>query len=222
MSRATVGEHYGASRRRLTDLLRDATPADWSAPVPACPGWDVHDVVAHLTAVVVDANAGRLTGPPTPDVTAEQVARYRGTPPPALLAEWEAGAPGFEQAVTALDIWPAAMDVGTHEHDVRGALGVPGARDDGLVVGAARLLVAELDCGATLEVTFTDVGVTARSADGVGGTHALRATAFEVFRLRMGRRTRDQVAALDWSPPPTDAVLDGLFVFGPAAAPLVE
>jgi len=219
---ATIGDHYRASRQRLTRLLGDAAAVDWATPVPACPGWDVHDVVAHLTAVVVDANAGRLTGPPTPDETAEQVARYRSTPPEALLADWESGAPAFEQAITALDIWPAAIDVGSHEQDVRGALGRPGARDSALVVEAARGLVAGLDCGATLEVTFIDAGGTVRSAGGAPVTHALRATAFEVFRLRMGRRSRDQVAALDWSPPPSDAVLDGLFVFGPAVAPVIE
>ena len=53
-------------------------------------------------------------------------------------------------------------------------------------------------------------------------THALRTTAFEVFRLRMGRRSRAQVAALDWAPAPSDEVLDGLFVFGPADAPVIE
>ncbi|HKY68528.1 MAG TPA: maleylpyruvate isomerase family mycothiol-dependent enzyme, partial [Acidimicrobiales bacterium] len=215
MTDPTIGEHYRASRERLSGLLRQASPDDWRVPVPACPGWDVHDVVAHLTAVVVDANAGRLTGPPTPDVTAEQVVRYRSTAPDDLLAEWEAGADGFEQAITALGIWPAAIDAGSHEHDVRGALGRPGARDCPLVVGAAQTLVEELDCGIPIEVAFRDVGGTARSA-GDGAPLALRATAFEVFRFRLGRRSRDQVAALDWSAPPGDGVLDRLFVFGPA------
>lgn len=221
MTGPTIGEHYRASRERLTGLLRDASPDDWGTAVPACPGWDVHDVVAHLTAVVVDANAGRLTGPPAPDVTAEQVVRYRGTAPEDLLAEWEAGADGFEQAITALGIWPAAIDAGSHEHDVRAALGRPGARHCPLVVEAARGLVEGLDCGAPVEVAFTDVGGTARSA-GEGAPLALRATAFEVFRFRLGRRTRDQVAALDWSAPPSDDVLDRLFVFGPADHPVVE
>jgi hypothetical protein len=50
----------------------------------------------------------------------------------------------------------------------------------------------------------------------------LRTTPFEVFRFRLGRRTRQQVADLDWTPVPDDALLDSLFIFGPAAAPLVE
>jgi hypothetical protein len=31
-----------------------------------------------------------------------------------------------------------------------------------------------------------------------------------------------QVADLDWTPVPDDALLDSLFILGPAAAPLVE
>lgn len=46
-------------------------------------------------------------------------------------------------------------------------------------------------------------------------------SAFEIVRLRLGRRTREQVAALDWTGDP-EQILDDLFVFGPAQHPLVE
>jgi hypothetical protein len=49
----------------------------------------------------------------------------------------------------------------------------------------------------------------------------LRATAFEAFRLRMGRRSRAQVLAMDWSEDPSE-VLDRLFVFGPTTTDLME
>jgi hypothetical protein len=42
-----------------------------------------------------------------------------------------------------------------------------------------------------------------------------------VLRLRLGRRTPAQVAALDWSRDPAP-VLDHLFIFGPAERNLVE
>ena len=42
----------------------------------------------------------------------------------------------------------------------------------------------------------------------------LTTDSFTWFRLRMGRRTRAQVAAMDWSSEP-GAMLDRLFVFGP-------
>ncbi len=216
----TIGEHYRASRQRLTDLVAGAAQADWARPVPACPGWDVHDVVAHLVAVVDDALAGRLTGPPSPEVTAEQIARLRDEAGAAMLTRWAEQAPMFEQAVTDLGIWPAALDVGAHEQDVRGALGCPGARDCALVRIAARRSIEELSGNATVVADLD--GDVARSQPGTGAEYHLRTTPFEVFRFRLGRRTRQQVADLDWTPAPDDALLDSLFIFGPAAAPLVE
>ena len=44
---------------------------------------------------------------------------------------------------------------------------------------------------------------------------------FEFFRLRLGRRSRRQVARLDWSDDP-ERVLDAMFVFGPATTDLDE
>ena len=49
----------------------------------------------------------------------------------------------------------------------------------------------------------------------------LTTTRFEAFRWRMGRRSRDQLAALDWSGDPAP-VLDHLVVFGPARTDIVE
>jgi len=49
----------------------------------------------------------------------------------------------------------------------------------------------------------------------------LRTTRFEAFRWRMGRRSRDQLAALDWSGDPAP-VLDHLVVFGPARTDIIE
>ena len=139
-----------------------------------------------------------------------------------MLADWAAGAAACERVVTRFEICPAVIDVGTHEQDVRGALDEPGARDSPLIVAAAHRLVDQLDCGPPIEVAFTDLGTTVRSTAGAGVPLILRTTAFEVFRFRLGRRTAGQVAALDWSAAPPTHVLDRLFVFGPAAEPLVE
>jgi len=54
-----------------------------------------------------------------------------------------------------------------------------------------------------------------------GPVLGLRTTRFEAFRWRMGRRSRDQLAALDWSGDPAP-VLDHLVVFGPARTDIVE
>ena len=49
----------------------------------------------------------------------------------------------------------------------------------------------------------------------------LRTTRFEALRWRTGRRSRAQLAAMDWSGDPTP-VLDHLYLFGPADADIVE
>jgi len=214
-----VGGTYRRVRRRFTDFLAGIDDGDWEAPVGACPGWEVRDVLAHLVGIVEDALAGRLTGPPPTEQTAAQVERHRAGTPRALLARWDEIAAPFEEVVEAMEAWPAALDVASHEQDVHTALGRRGPRDDPLVPFAAHRLAEGVDVGAT--VTFVLDGDTVTSVPGPGPDIAVRTTPFEVFRLRLGRRSRDQVAALDWSRDPSD-VIDGLFVFGPAAQPLVE
>jgi uncharacterized protein (TIGR03083 family) len=226
------GTLYRATRERLTGLLVDADAADWRTPVPACPGWDVHAVVSHLVGTAEDALAGRITGPPPPEVTAEQVARHRRETPGELLALWAELGPAFEDLVNAVGSFPAALDVGSHEQDIRGALGRPGARDSELVRVGAERMVRMLDCGTPLAFDVGDATyLNADAADAADaaergaepGDDVLRArtTPFEVFRLRLGRRSRDQVRAMDWSRDPGD-VVDRLFIFGPAESALVE
>lgn len=212
-----LGALYGATRERLCALLDDVDDAGWAAPVPACPGWDVHAVVSHLVGVVEDGIAGRLQGgPPDAELSAEEVARHRDDAPQELIERWSELAPLIEAAISQHQIWPAVLDVVSHEHDVRGALGRPGARDADVVRRGARVLVAgvdpELDVG--IEVAGDEPSDTA-------ATYRLRTTPFEVLRFRLGRRSRDQVIALDWSTDP-EPVVDRLFIFGPAASALAE
>jgi hypothetical protein len=54
------------------------------------------------------------------------------------------------------------------------------------------------------------------------GTELRLATSqFEAFRWRMGRRSRAQLAALDWSGDPS-RVLDHLTIFGLSSADIIE
>ena len=49
----------------------------------------------------------------------------------------------------------------------------------------------------------------------------LTTSRFEAFRWRMGRRSRAQLAGLDWSGDPAP-LLDHLTIFGPAARDIIE
>jgi hypothetical protein len=55
---------YRESHARVVELVGDLDRGALETPVPACPGWSVADVVAHVAAVAEDVPAGRLTGPP--------------------------------------------------------------------------------------------------------------------------------------------------------------
>ena len=210
---------YRDTRERLTALVSGLDGAALATPVPACPGWEVQDVVAHLAAVVEDALAGRLTGPPSEAETAVQVARYKGRPMTQTLTGWATGAPQFEEAISAFNIPPAVIDVASHEQDIRGALGLPGARDNEAIQQMAGWLLARLRTPVPVCVTVEDAEF--RAGPEGEPVLGLRTTRFEAFRWRMGRRSREQLAALDWSGDPAP-VLDHLVVFGPARADIVE
>lgn len=215
-----LGEEYRRGRERLATLLADEPEVRWDRPVRACPGWTVRGVVGHLLGTVEDALAGRITGPPGEELTAEQVNRHAATAGPDLLARWAELAPPFEEVVTAGEIWPAVLDVVSHEHDVRLALGRPGGRDEAVVLAGASALVTRLEAPWNLEATLAE-GPTVRSTAVSGPAYRLRTSAFEVLRLRLGRRSPAEVRTLAWDPiPPPD--LSPLFVFGPRTTPLHE
>lgn len=211
------------TRQRIMSLVSGLADAELAAPVPACPGWSVRDVLAHLAATAEDVQAGRLTGVPTDEQTAAQVARFAGRDLAGILAAWEAAAPAFEQAIAGFRVWPGVIDLASHEHDIRGAVGRPGARDSDAVWHGAGRLLGWLRSPVPLRVVVEDAEFLAGPADGTGAAPALQLTTsrFEALRWRMGRRSRAQLAALEWSGDPA-AVLDHLMVFGPAAADVVE
>ena len=126
-----LGTIYRDARLDLVSFLATCEPDDFAVAVPATPGWTVKDVVAHMVGIVDDAMNGRLTGPPSDEQTAGQVAVFADASFVDVLAAWDATAPAFQEALTALGLSfsAAAMDVVSHHHDIRGALGRPGARD---------------------------------------------------------------------------------------------
>lgn len=215
----SVGDHYRSVRLRFEKLLAPLEREQWERPVAACPGWRVRDVLAHLVGIIEDAAAGRISGPPTTEQTTAEVDRHRDDDPRVLLQTWTESAPLLEAVVSEQQTWPAFIDVLCHEHDVRTALGQPGERDHTDVDLAASLLTTSVDAPVSIAFDLGDRVV--RSAGEEPPAAWLRTSAFEVLRFRLGRRSRAQVAALDWSGD-RDLVLDHLFVFGPAAASVIE
>ena len=210
---------YRDTQQRLLALVSGLDDVAMNTPVPACPGWAVRDVLAHLTAIAEDALAGRLTGPPSEDETAVQVARFAGHDVADMLALWDELTPQFAEVVAGFRVWPAVIDVVSHEQDIRGTLDRPGARDCEVVRHVTDFLLTGMECPVPVRVAVEDaefhIGPPAEAE------LALRTSRFEALRWRMGRRSRAQLAALAWSGDPS-AVLDHLVIFGPAGCDIHE
>jgi hypothetical protein len=221
--RVPLSTLYRGARERVSALVADPSVSD--RPAPATPGWTVHDVVAHLAGVAHDVATGTLpSGYATPEWTAEHVARGRGVPTSEVVARWAEHSVAVEALLDVTPVWPVVIDAGSHEHDIRGALGDTGGRDSDLVVIAAKVMLRGLDVPATLRVTTEhhDVRVGPRDDDAdAGDAVVLRTTTFEAFRWRLGRRSAAQLAAMDWSGDPAP-FLPHLCVFGPAEHDVVE
>ena len=210
---------YHDTRERLVVLLSQLDEAALATRVPACPAWLVRDVVAHLCAVNQDVLAGRQTGINTDAETAAQVARFRNHGMARILAAWQDVAPQFEQFVRARKAWTAVIDIASHEQDIRAAVGRPGARDTEVIWHSSDWLLTRLRPPVALIVAVEDAQYRAGPPDGT--PLRLATSRFEAFRWRMGRRSRAQLAALDWSGDPSP-VLDHLTFFGPSAADIIE
>jgi uncharacterized protein (TIGR03083 family) len=212
---------YRETRLRVMNLVAGLTDPELDIRTPACPAWTVRDIVAHLTAIPEDAASGRLKGIPTDEFTAGQVARLGGLPVAEVLARWAAAAADFEAAIAAHEVWPAVIDVASHEQDIRGALGKPGARDCAAVRACTPLLLNWLEVPSPVRIRTEDGEYLAGSGTAEIGELTLTTSRFEAFRWRMGRRSRSQIAALAWSADPAP-VLDHLAVFGPADRDVIE
>lgn len=210
---------YQQTRNRITQLLEAEDDPAWKSPVDACPGWSVRDVVAHMTAVAQDWADGHLTGAPTDAQTAEHVTRYGGLEESALLHAWADAASRLDELAETAGLEPPLGDIACHEHDIRSAIGKPGARDAESVRWTSDRLLQMLRPPAPLCVVVEDGQYRSGPAGGIE-LH-LHTTRFEALRWRTGRRSRAQLIAMDWSADPAQ-VLDHLYLFGPAAADVIE
>ena len=217
--RPALSELYGQAQARVVALVTGLDAAQVEAPVPTCPGWSVRDVVAHMTAISEDVLEGRLSGPPTEEQTMAQVIRFRGRPLTEVLEHWQELGPRLGEVIDASEVWPAVLDVATHEHDIRGALRRPGARDSEVVrLGSDRLLTwlrPRVALRIVVEDETYDLGPEGPEPI------ALRTGRFDALRWRMGRRSRAQLAGMDWAGDPSP-VLDHLTVFGPSPVDITE
>lgn len=211
--KGTLGVRYEETRRRILEVIREATAADESAAsrtVPACPGWRVRDVLAHLSGNCADIAAGNVAEAGTDAWTAAQVEGRRDLPLDLLFTESDEVGPALAATV---DDFPGrygeqlVADITVHEQDIRGALGVPGARDPrslevaldfllcSIIGPGADALALEPLCIRTEERSITVGGGHSGGDEGVDPTAAIMAAIASPWPAPDGIAARPEAAA---------------------------
>jgi uncharacterized protein (TIGR03083 family) len=194
---------YAATRDRVVALVADVEPELAARTVPACPAWTVHDVVAHVAGLGVALGAGRI---PQGDVQAfldELVDERRGLPLIAVLDEWVAAAAAVQAFLVARGAGGGQLvyDLVAHEHDIRHALGRPGARDTSAVLACVDAVVSILERDLATHglpaVELTSAGRTWSVGSGVAAL-AIELEPFELIRALGSRRSERQLRTLPW------------------------
>jgi hypothetical protein len=181
---------------RTIDLLRSAGEERVALTVPTCPTWSAKELACHMYGVCDDLLSGRLDGIGSDAWTQAQVDRHRAKPLDVLLDEWAASAPAFDVLVVEIpepSNYQLIMDLATHEHDLRQALGTPGAQDDpSLAIGAEYMLISVWRTDPELADQIEELGL----------------SDFELLRALTGRRSAAQLESMGISAERLGRVLD--------------
>ena len=198
---------------RVIALVHEAGDAGLAVTVPACPDWTARDLVAHMIGVGVDSVAGDAPEDNNPGWTRQHIEQRPGGSAD-LLAEWARNADSIEKFVGEN---PAPLaDLLIHEQDLRGALGVSGARDaDGQDFVRTAMLgqLGDVLPEPPLRLQATDSDWSWQSGDGVPGA-VVAAPLYDLTRGLCSRRTAEQLRGFTLSGS-VDPYLDALAVVGP-------
>lgn len=183
--------------------------------VPACPGWTIRHVVAHLAGVAQDIVALNLDKKGTAPWADAQVARLAEHSIDELLDVWQQSLNAVSANLAfASDagVCQLVFDTLTHEHDIRGALGEPGSRTGDLAFKAALSFMtttgdqfirhAELPA---FRLCTPSIGSVQLGDPNTAREHvALAISDFDALRSFGGRRSVKQLLALPWEGDPTN------------------
>lgn len=208
-----AGVAYRLIVERVDALLRGrAGIADLA--VPACPGWSIQQVVAHLAGVAQDVVALNLENKGTSPWADAQVARLGAHCVDDLLDLWRQSLDDVQANLAfAADagVCQLVFDTLTHEHDIRGALGEPGSRGGDLAFQAALGFVTTMGDQFIRQARLPALWLSTPTIGSVqlGDPHtarghvALNVSDFEALRSFGGRRSIGQLLALPWDGDPT-------------------
>ena len=228
MSGPSPAELYVEAADSFIAFARKVDDEDWSRPVPCTPQWSARDVLGHVVGLADDVLDDRMEGAPSPEWTAAQVARHAGPGVEELLVAWEARIDPLAAWIAETGATFPVRDCHSHEHDLRHALDLPGNRENRILTTSATDFVCGLDVPFPLEVELNGDVLTNGHAELGRYPHeevVLRGMSpFEVFRSRLGRRSREQVEQYRWCGPPEriSLLVDQWFLLGPSTIAIHE
>ena len=193
-----LSDGYHATRRRFSELAATLDDDDLARTVPACPEWTVHDLVAHVVGIPEAIASGSF---PSGDQQAwldALVEERRDVPVPELLERWEACAAATSAVVDGGGSL-MLIDVVSHEHDLRGAVGRPGARGVPEVRAIVQLMLEQLApaiSDAGLGALVVDSGEVRWASQFVRPGCTIRVDPWEATRVLQSRRTAEEIRAL--------------------------
>jgi uncharacterized protein (TIGR03083 family) len=220
--RPGAGQLYAAARASISELVRSLSSDQLALDVPTCPGWTVQDVVAHLAGLATDAvNEVPRTGS-IDEWTAKHVSDRRKATIDEVLSEWDQSSVLFEPRLDEAGnrLPTAVMDAVAHEHDIRGALNLPGNRDDPAVLASASLF-SKVWSKKIDQAGLAPIGIAGGSSDGQS-VGRYEGSPFELFRAAFGRRSQRQIEAEITGVDDASAYADLVYVFGPSPLDIVE
>ncbi|MGH2749947.1 MAG: maleylpyruvate isomerase family mycothiol-dependent enzyme [Actinomycetota bacterium] len=199
---------YRGCRERMTEIVTRLAPGELERRVPACPEWSVKDLLAHVIGVAADFAAGNLEKAGADEWTRAQIASRSDIEVPDLVHEWETISLQVEPVQDLISPGAAGMLIGdavTHEHDLRGAVGRPGARDSDAVWIALDRYVRRFgkrikDAG--LPSVVVQAGDRRWQAGVLDPEVELDGAAFQLLRALTGRRTIGEITSLPWTGDP--------------------
>jgi hypothetical protein len=200
-------------------FVSQAGSIDPTAAVPACPGWDVHDLTAHQVHQLSSACDGSF---PTQDAldaivgvepdrrreartrqdrwVAGAVSARRGVPVADLISEWDALASSAPKAALA-GLFP---DLAVHFFDLLGSVGRVGHRAEPFVASALRFWARNSDTRlqqagrGPLRLELAEAPGSVGPIGSVDARLVVAGTQFELLRSIVGRRSLRQADALRW------------------------
>lgn len=205
---ANYSETYKEARQRVCELMTSLSEDELQREVPACPGWETRDVLAHLVGICSDTADGKIEGAGSDEYTSRQIAERKDRSVTEMVAEWSERAGPFEEMLDS--IHPAISggivgDLVTHEQDARGALGKAGGRE-GPAFDAALDSQVRFFGRRIKEAKLPTLEVRAGGKTWVAGKEevsgSVEADPFELLRGLTGRRTHAQIRAFAWSVDP--------------------